>query len=77
MQYSYSFSDDLQQEWRWSERFAGQPEILRYADHVADRFDLRRDIRFDTRVTDAGVRRGGAALDRADRRRRRVSARSA
>ncbi|MET4698661.1 cyclohexanone monooxygenase [Constrictibacter sp. MBR-5] len=53
MQYSYSFSEDLQQEWRWSERFAGQPEILRYAGHVADRFDLRRDITFETRVTRA------------------------
>ena len=53
MQYSYSFSDELQQEWRWTERFAGQPEILRYASHVADRFDLRRDIQFGTRVTSA------------------------
>jgi len=53
MQYSYSFSDELQQEWRWSELFSGQPEILRYANHVADRFDLRRDIRFGTRVTAA------------------------
>src|SRR5919112_1575953 len=53
MQYSYSFSEALQQEWQWSERFAGQPEILRYANHVADRFDLRRDIRFETRVTAA------------------------
>jgi cation diffusion facilitator CzcD-associated flavoprotein CzcO len=50
MQYSYQFSDPLQQEWQWSERYATQPEILRYANHVADRFDLRRDIRFDTRV---------------------------
>ncbi len=51
--YSYSFSDELQQEWRWSERYAAQPEILRYINHVADRFDLRRDIRFETRVTAA------------------------
>jgi cyclohexanone monooxygenase len=50
MQYSYSFSDELQQEWDWSERYAPQPEILQYANHVADRFDLRRDIQFDTRV---------------------------
>jgi cation diffusion facilitator CzcD-associated flavoprotein CzcO len=48
--YSYSFSEELQQEWEWSERFAGQPEILRYLNHVADRFDLRKDILFDTRV---------------------------
>ena len=53
MQYSYSFSEELQQEWNWSERFAGQPEILRYANHVADRLDLRRDIHFQTRATAA------------------------
>ena len=53
MQYSFSFSKDLQQEWHWSERFAGQPEILAYANHVADRFDLRRDIQLETRVTAA------------------------
>jgi cation diffusion facilitator CzcD-associated flavoprotein CzcO len=50
MQYSYQFSEELQQEWDWSERYATGPEILRYANHVADRFDLRRDIQFDTRV---------------------------
>ncbi|OKO79382.1 NAD(P)/FAD-dependent oxidoreductase [Bradyrhizobium sp. AS23.2] len=50
MQYSYSFSDELQQEWDWSERYAPQPEILKYANHVADRFDLRRDIQFNTCV---------------------------
>jgi cyclohexanone monooxygenase len=48
--YSFSFDDELQQEWTWTERFATQPEILRYVEHVADRFDLRRDIDFDTRV---------------------------
>src|ERR1700733_16064900 len=53
MEYSYQFSDALQQEWEWSERYAAQPEILRYANHVADRFDLRRDIRFETRVAQA------------------------
>jgi cyclohexanone monooxygenase len=53
MQYSYSFDDALQQEWRWSERYAAQPEILRYAGHVADRFDLRRDIQFNARVVSA------------------------
>ena len=53
MTYSYSFSDELQQEWTWSERYAAQPEILRYLNHVADRFDLRRDIEFGTRVTSA------------------------
>jgi len=53
LEYSYSFSEELQQEWNWSERYATQPEILRYINHVADRFDLRRDIRFETRVTSA------------------------
>jgi cyclohexanone monooxygenase len=53
MQYSYSFSDELQQEWDWSERYAPQPEILKYANHVADRFNLRPDIQFGTRVTSA------------------------
>ena len=48
--YSYSFDPELEQEWEWSEKYATQPEILRYAEHVADRYDLRRDIRFDTRV---------------------------
>jgi cyclohexanone monooxygenase len=50
MQYSYSFSEELQQEWDWSERYAPQGEILKYANHVADRFDLRRDIQFNTGV---------------------------
>ena len=50
MQYSYSFSEELQQEWNWSERYAPQPEILKYANHVADRFDLRSDIQLNTRV---------------------------
>jgi cation diffusion facilitator CzcD-associated flavoprotein CzcO len=53
VEYSYSFDDDLQQEWVWTERFAAQPEILTYANHVADRFDLRTDIVFNTRVTGA------------------------
>lgn len=53
MQYSFSFSEELDQEWSWSEKYAPQPEILSYANHVADRFDLRRHIVFDTRVTAA------------------------
>ena len=53
MDYSYSFSEALQQEWKWTERYAAQPEILKYVNHVADRFDLRRDIQLDTRVTSA------------------------
>jgi cyclohexanone monooxygenase len=64
VEYSYGFSRDLEQDWEWTERYAGQPEILRYLRHVADRFDLRRDIRFSTRVT-------GAAFDE-DARRWRV-----
>ena len=53
MQYSFSFSEDLQQEWRWGERFAPQPEILAYAQHVAERFELRRDIQFGCSVSAA------------------------
>jgi len=51
--YCYSFSEELTREWEWSERYPGPPEILRYLNHVADRFDLKRDIRFNTRVTAA------------------------
>jgi cyclohexanone monooxygenase len=51
MQYSYNFSDELIREWTWTEKFAAQPELLRYINHVADRFHLRRDVKFDTRVT--------------------------
>lgn len=53
VEYSYQFDEALQQEWEWTERFAAQPEILRYAGHVADRFDLRSDITFNTRVAGA------------------------
>jgi len=53
MEYSYEFSEELQQEWEWTERYPAQPEILRYANYVADRFDLRKDIQFDTRITAA------------------------
>lgn len=51
--YMYYFSKELVDEWEWSERYPGQAEILRYLNHVADRFDLRRDIQLDTRVTEA------------------------
>ena len=54
--YAYSFSKELQDEWNWSERFPPQPEALAYLQHVADRFDMRKDIAFDTRV-------GSAAYD--------------
>src|SRR5580693_2370396 len=53
LEYSYSFSKDLQREWEWTERYASQPEILKYLNHVADRFDLRRDIQLETRVLSA------------------------
>jgi cation diffusion facilitator CzcD-associated flavoprotein CzcO len=51
--YSYSFDERLQQEWDWSEKYATQPEILAYLNHVADRFNLRPDITFGARVTEA------------------------
>jgi cation diffusion facilitator CzcD-associated flavoprotein CzcO len=53
MEYSYSFDETLQQEWRWSERYAPQAELLRYANHVADRFALRDGIRLNTRIVGA------------------------
>ena len=53
MEYSYQFSEELQQEWEWTERYASQPEILEYINHVADRFDLHRDIQCNTRVNSA------------------------
>ena len=49
--YGYSFSQELLNEWDWEEHFAGQPETERYLNHVADKFDLRRDIQFKSRVT--------------------------
>jgi cyclohexanone monooxygenase len=71
MDYSYSFSDELQQEWHWTERYASQPEILKYANHVADLFDLRRDIQLGTRVIsavfDEASSRWTIATDRGDR----------
>ncbi len=71
MQYSYSFDAELDQEWRWTERYSPQPEILAYASHVADRFDLRQDIRFDTSVTaatfDESTKRWTVQTDRGDK----------
>jgi len=52
-EYCYSFSADLDAEWRWSERYAAQPELLAYLNHVADRFDLRSGIQLETRITAA------------------------
>jgi cyclohexanone monooxygenase len=71
MQYSFSFSEALDQEWSWSEKYSPQPEILAYANHIADRFDLRRDIVFDTRVTraafDEKAKRWEIETDRGDK----------
>jgi len=53
MEYSFQFSEELQQEWHWTERYAAQPELLRYANHVADRFGLRDGIQLNTRLTGA------------------------
>ena len=50
LEYSFGFDDGLQQDWCWTERYAAQPELLRYANHVADRFALRDGIRFNTRL---------------------------
>jgi cyclohexanone monooxygenase len=63
MEYSYSFSPELEQEWEWTERYPRQPEILEYVNHVADRFDLRRDIQFSTRVTAAHYDEGAGCWD--------------
>ncbi|HZG62438.1 MAG TPA: NAD(P)/FAD-dependent oxidoreductase, partial [Rubrobacteraceae bacterium] len=51
--YCYSFDEELRQEWEWSERYPQQPEIISYIEHVADKFDLNRDIQLETRVTEA------------------------
>jgi cation diffusion facilitator CzcD-associated flavoprotein CzcO len=71
MQYSYSFDEDLQQEWPWPEKFSAQPDILAYANHVADRFELRRHIDFDTEVNaahfESGSRRWKIETDSGER----------
>jgi cyclohexanone monooxygenase len=70
MEYSFGFDEDLQQEWEWTEKYSPQPEILEYANHVADRFDLRRDIQLSTRVTtasyDEDLRRWRVLTDQGD-----------
>src|SRR3984885_2135503 len=66
--YSYSFDPELESDWTWSEKYATQPEILSYLRHVADRYDLRRDIQFSTRVEaavwDESARRWQGRTDR-------------
>ena len=59
--YGYLFSEELFDEWEWEEHFAGQPEIERYLNHVVDKFDLRRDMRFDAPVTAGGLGRRPSA----------------
>src|ERR1700677_2703000 len=59
-EYSYSFSPELEAEWKWTERYSAQPELLAYINHVADRFDLRRDIQFETKVTAANFDKAAA-----------------
>ena len=70
IEYSYSFSKELEQEWNWTEVMAAQPEILDYANHVAERFDLRAHIQFDTRVSsahfDEAAKRWRIETDRGD-----------
>jgi len=61
--YGYSFSEELLQEWSWSEHFAAQPETLRYLNFVADKFDLRTDIRFNSRVSTAAYDEAGDCWD--------------
>jgi cyclohexanone monooxygenase len=69
--YSYTWDEGLQKDWRWTEKYAAQPEILAYANHVADRFDLRPLIAFETRVTstefDAAADRWTVVTDRGDK----------
>src|SRR3979411_1760400 len=66
--YGYSFSPELLEEWNWAERFAPQPETERYLNYVADKFDLRRDIQFNSRVAaadwDEAANRWSATLER-------------
>jgi len=71
LEYQYGFDDELPREWKWTERYATQPEILRYLNHFAEKFDLGRDIQFDTRVTEAifneSTNRWAVKTDRGDR----------
>ena len=53
LEYSYQFDENLQQDWNWSEKYSAQPEILEYLNHVADRFELRKDISFEEEVLEA------------------------
>ena len=70
LEYSFGFDPELEQEWVWTEHFASQPEIERYLNHIADRYDLRRDIRLETGVDRGDVRRDDRHLGRRHRGRR-------
>ena len=74
--YTYSFDPELEDDWTWSEKYATQPEILRYLQNVADKHDLRRDIRFSTRVESAAWDDETSARYRATRRSPRACARA-
>ena len=74
--YSYSFSPELEQEWQWTERYPRQPEILAYLNHVADRFDLRRDIQLEHPRHRGALRRGRRPVARRDRPRRAAARRA-
>ena len=74
--YGYLFSKELFDEWEWQEHFAEQPETERYLNHVVDRFDLRRHMRFGARVTSADVGRAVGHLGGDDRRRHRGTTRA-
>ena len=71
LMYSYSFSEELEQQWQWSARYPQQPEILSYLNHVADRFDLRTHLKFETRMThayfDEHTNRWSVKTDQGDR----------
>src|SRR3989442_13576213 len=79
--YGYSFSQELLQEWDWKEHYSGQPENERYLNYVADKFDLRRDIQFNSRVTsavsDKRAKPWGSQLESAQRARAQVLATAA
>jgi len=73
--YSYSFSPELEQEWNWSSRYPGQPEILKYLNHVADRFELRPDIQFETRIESVHFDEAGNTWDLTTNQGQRINAR--
>ena len=69
VEYLYSFSEDLLQDWTWSHRYSTQPEIMAYANHVVDRFNLRPFMQFNTRVISRGLCRAHEDVASGNRRR--------